>query len=125
MNTSDKDWPEDAALENGNYYCRCNACGMTFVGLKSRTKCRRCSQVTQDYYEDLLHGDYDEQLCGGCGAIFIGNKSRSCCKLCHMSDKELGEANADAAVEAHKMNRPRPGAKMVYTGDGIEYIEDR
>jgi hypothetical protein len=40
------DWTEDAALENGNYECRCCHCGVTFRGHKRRVTCRRCSAAT-------------------------------------------------------------------------------
>jgi len=38
-----RDYPEDAQSENGNYYCVCVTCGTTFVGHKRRTQCKVCA----------------------------------------------------------------------------------
>ena len=43
FDTRKRDWPEDAAHENGNYLNRCWECNETFMGYKRRTTCRRCS----------------------------------------------------------------------------------
>lgn len=37
------DWTEDAAHENGRYWCTCSTCGQRFVGHKRRVVCRTCS----------------------------------------------------------------------------------
>lgn len=39
-----RNWPEDAAHENGNYLNRCVACKQTFVGHKRRAVCRECNR---------------------------------------------------------------------------------
>ncbi len=37
------DWFEDFSHENGNYYCTCCHCGVTFTGHKRRVVCRVCA----------------------------------------------------------------------------------
>lgn len=37
------DWPEDLALENGNYCCRCATCFRWFQGHKRRFLCKVCA----------------------------------------------------------------------------------
>lgn len=39
-----RDWKEDAALENGNYFNTCGCCGEQFLGHKRRTVCKVCDQ---------------------------------------------------------------------------------
>ncbi len=39
---STRDWPEDAAHENGRYRCSCVICKQSFVGHKRRVICRAC-----------------------------------------------------------------------------------
>lgn len=41
--TSSKDWPEDAAEENGNYLCVCVSCDHVFRGHKRRVICKECA----------------------------------------------------------------------------------
>lgn len=41
--TTERDWPEDFAHENGNYGNLCCLCRMTFAGHKRRHVCRVCS----------------------------------------------------------------------------------
>lgn len=36
------DWPEDFAHENGNYFCTCIGCKVTFTGHKRRVLCKVC-----------------------------------------------------------------------------------
>ena len=38
-----RDWPEDAAHENGNYQNECVTCGRLFTGHKRRVLCRACA----------------------------------------------------------------------------------
>lgn len=38
-----RDWPEDFAHENGNYFCPCTTCGKAFKGHKRRTTCKLCA----------------------------------------------------------------------------------
>ena len=40
-----KDWPEDFALENGNYECQCICCVGKFTGLKGRYLCKTCANT--------------------------------------------------------------------------------
>lgn len=42
--TNLRDWPEDAAQENGKYYCICGRCGEQFLGHKRRGICKCCDQ---------------------------------------------------------------------------------
>lgn len=37
------DWPEDSALENGNYTSACVTCGLAFTGHKRRVVCKVCA----------------------------------------------------------------------------------
>lgn len=39
---SDRDWPGDFSLENGNYENLCYRCGETFFGHKRRATCKKC-----------------------------------------------------------------------------------
>jgi hypothetical protein len=41
---SDRDWPWDFALENGNYDCMCCHCHQVFVGHKRRVTCFQCAK---------------------------------------------------------------------------------
>ncbi len=48
----ERDWPEDANLENGQYSCRCYKCGNEFVGYKRRIACKICAtEVKKDGQE--------------------------------------------------------------------------
>jgi hypothetical protein len=38
-----KDWTEDFARENGQYFCKCGNCGCQFIGHKRRIICKACS----------------------------------------------------------------------------------
>ena len=40
-----RDWHEDAAHENGSYFCICIECGEQFTGHKRRVVCRTCSNA--------------------------------------------------------------------------------
>ncbi len=51
--TSVHDYPEDFALENGNYQCRCLKCETTFVGHKRRPFCRSCNEAARAAYDAL------------------------------------------------------------------------
>ncbi|MEO1830003.1 MAG: hypothetical protein ABGX82_14425 [Pseudomonas sp.] len=39
----ERNWPEDAEHENGEYFCRCAHCGNQFIGHKRRVVCKACS----------------------------------------------------------------------------------
>lgn len=39
---TDRDFPEDAEHENGNYLCHCVNCNYYFTGHKRRVLCRAC-----------------------------------------------------------------------------------
>ena len=39
---SERDFPEDAKEENGNYCCHCVSCNRDFTGHKRRVLCRVC-----------------------------------------------------------------------------------
>ncbi len=53
---SPRDWPEDAAHENGNYLCRCCGCHETFIGYKRRVVCKVCSD--RDAAEAKLRAEW-------------------------------------------------------------------
>jgi len=40
---TDRGWPKDFSLENGNYQNICCECGAFFYGHKRRVVCRKCS----------------------------------------------------------------------------------
>ena len=40
---SARDWTDDFARDNGDYYCGCHECGQSFVGHKSRVMCKQCN----------------------------------------------------------------------------------
>jgi len=40
--TTDRDWPEDFADENGNYQNQCRICNKLFCGNKHRLVCKKC-----------------------------------------------------------------------------------
>lgn len=42
-----RDWPEDAAHENGCYLCRCVVCHETFTGHKRRVVCHECTDRSE------------------------------------------------------------------------------
>ena len=44
----DKDYPEDALYENGNYECICFTCGSHFIGHKGRVLCKACDAILSD-----------------------------------------------------------------------------
>ena len=44
----DKDYPEDALYENGNYECICFTCGSHFIGHKGRVLCKACDAILAD-----------------------------------------------------------------------------
>ncbi len=53
--TEERDWKEDAPLENGNYLNRCivPGCGADFVGHKRRHVCRRCYLSAKATYDRM------------------------------------------------------------------------
>jgi hypothetical protein len=46
--TTPRDWPEDAAHENGRYYCICIYCTKVFTGRKRRIVCKLCHRRSFD-----------------------------------------------------------------------------
>ncbi len=56
LTPSPRDWPEDAAHENGNYLCRCCGCHETFIGYKRRVVCKVCSD--RDAAEAKLRAEW-------------------------------------------------------------------
>lgn len=48
---TERDFPEDADQENGNYERECVSCGKSFVGNKHRTTCKSCKQTEDAGYE--------------------------------------------------------------------------
>ena len=50
---SDRDWPEDANDENGNYLCHCLTCDQHFVGYKRRMTCKVCDGIEQARWNGL------------------------------------------------------------------------
>jgi hypothetical protein len=43
----DRDWPEDASHENGQYECACCVCGNRFTGHKGRVLCKPCDEESR------------------------------------------------------------------------------
>lgn len=43
----DRDWPEDFAHENGQYFCTCSVCDRQFTGHKRRVVCKLCTTAPQ------------------------------------------------------------------------------
>lgn len=41
--SNERDWTEDAALENGNYQNQCANCDLLFIGHKRRAACKMCA----------------------------------------------------------------------------------
>ncbi len=44
----ERDWTEDLAYENDNYYGECAICGNDFLGHKRRVICKVCAQEQLD-----------------------------------------------------------------------------
>lgn len=42
-----RNWPEDFAHENGEYFCTCGSCGNTFIGHKRRGTCKICASASK------------------------------------------------------------------------------
>lgn len=55
-----RDWPEDAAHENGQYQCICATCGASFVGHKRRVQCKACAQSEQPAQRDDDPSKHDD-----------------------------------------------------------------
>jgi hypothetical protein len=53
---TERDWPEDFELENGNYVRRCLTCSHTFFGHKRRVVCKTCAAAAppQDGLREAL-----------------------------------------------------------------------
>lgn len=43
--SEERNWPEDAKYENGNYQNTCHYCHSLFVGYKRRLVCKSCSNL--------------------------------------------------------------------------------
>lgn len=50
---SDRDWPEDAAHENGQYQCQCVTCKEYFIGNKRRQLCKKCADEAAAWWASL------------------------------------------------------------------------
>jgi len=48
---AERDYPEDAEHENGNYVNLCSQCSKTFVGIKGRHTCRLCHLASRLFIE--------------------------------------------------------------------------
>jgi hypothetical protein len=61
---ADRDWPEDFAMENGNYMCRCRLCKETFAGHKRRLACKSCDQPNAKAAPEPVQGEAvdDDQM---------------------------------------------------------------
>jgi hypothetical protein len=42
---SDRSFPEDYKLENGNYMCICIYCKLQFIGYKRKFVCKKCEKL--------------------------------------------------------------------------------
>ena len=45
---SERDWSEDSAHENGDYWCKCHKCEKQFLGHKRRVTCKLCATTTTE-----------------------------------------------------------------------------
>lgn len=43
-----RDWAEDVAHENGNYWNECGTCRRMFIGHKRRVTCRECASTAPE-----------------------------------------------------------------------------
>lgn len=50
---SDRDWPEDFHLENGNYSNICIQCEDTFLGHKRRNICKKCASKNESEWDAM------------------------------------------------------------------------
>lgn len=48
LTTSERSFPGDFHLENGNYMCLCIRCKQKFIGYKRRVYCNMCEVIIQD-----------------------------------------------------------------------------
>ncbi len=54
-----RDWIADRRHENGQYQCKCYACGETFIGHKRRVECRVCKARPRDFFKQIIEvGDW-------------------------------------------------------------------
>lgn len=53
----ENDWPEDAPLENGNYFCDCVCCSVNFIGHKRRHVCKKCDTAARESWAALKKGE--------------------------------------------------------------------
>lgn len=47
------DWPEDFALDNGNYLHHCTDCDQPFIGYKRRYTCKPCAKKNEEWWATL------------------------------------------------------------------------
>ncbi len=81
--SADRDWPDDADHENGNYQNKCLGCGEYFIGHKRRCFCRKCSDASKARWESLTpeqraeeQRKADAELTAWLSSQNIGNEPR-------------------------------------------------
>lgn len=47
IGSSERNWHDDAALDNGQYLGVCRVCGKKFIGHKRRVECRQCAKAEE------------------------------------------------------------------------------
>ena len=51
----ERDWPEDAQLENGQYMSHCAECSQAFLGHKRRAVCKACANAVPPKHQDPMY----------------------------------------------------------------------
>jgi len=55
---TERDYQEDASLENGNYENRCFKCGKLFIGYKRRVACKMCAiEIDEANVKEMISGN--------------------------------------------------------------------
>ncbi len=61
LTPSNRDWPEDATHENGNYLNQCQSCKETFIGHKRRYTCKKCASEEKARWEALTPDEQEAE----------------------------------------------------------------
>jgi hypothetical protein len=99
MTPSNRDWPEDFEINNGNYFCQCCLCNEQFTGHKRRVICKRCALaqgIAQPAPAEVAQGEVVE---------VVGWADESIAAFITHDCKQYGESMggaAGSAVTSHK-----------------------
>ena len=58
--SSENDWLEDSAHENGNYFRKCLSCGCDFIGHKRKFVCKKCYTSAIEKYNKMTPEEREE-----------------------------------------------------------------